>query len=265
MTLAQLKVRADALKIGGRVLPSNDKLEAFQTMVFDNIIQLCDPLNLAIPYQDSDIYRPINEDGDVEWFLKKPRIAEGDADYIDIDSRLETAFVYYLIALVANDEDKVVFERRADRMCVEYAVSVLKMGLPKAKEVYEEESFVTSVHFDCVGRVYQVDASFVDLVMSCLLCGQTCMVASQRKQLDLYKSYLEGEPSRPADLSALRALDRAVFLYLLDHIELVDVHGTEKLNTITTLSCEFEKISNNEPVETWVDETATRLNLELEG
>ncbi len=259
MTLVQLKEEANALKIGGRVLPSNMHLEVFQKMVFDNIIQLCDPLNLAIPYQDSDIYRPINEDGDVEWFLKKPRIAEEDADYIDIDSRLETAFVYYLIAFLAADDDRVLFERRADRMCVEYACDVLEMGLPKAKEVYEQENFVTAVRFDCVGRVYEVSRAFVDVVISCLLCGNVCMNAAQKKQLDLYKSYLDAEPVRPMDLESLRALDAAVFLHVMENMELYAAYTVDQICNITTLSSEFEKILLEEAVEPWVSEINIRL------
>ena len=263
MTLSQLKEQADALKIGGRVLPANSNLEAFQAMIFENILQLCDPLNLAIPYQDSEIYRPINEDGDVEWFLKKPRIAKENADYIDIDSRLDMAFVYYLLAFVANDDDKVIFEHRADRVCVEYAISVLQMGLSKSKEVYEEENFITAVHFDCVGKMYVVDESFIELIINCLLCENVCFDPAQKKQLDLYSGYLNGEPVRPSDLEDLRAIDATVFFYVLNHVELIEVHGVDTLNSITTLSCEFEKIVNGEAVETWVTEINTRLALEM--
>ncbi len=259
MTLAQLKERYEALKIGGRKLPIDTNLEVFQAMVFDTIVQLCDPLNLAIPYQDSDIYRPINEDGDVEWFLKKPRIAKVDADYIDIDSGLETAFVYYLIAFLANDEDKLVFERRADRMCVEYACNVLKMGLPKAKEVYEQESFLTAVHFDCVGKFYEVSNAFVDAVLNCLLCGNVCLNAAQKKELDLYKSYLAGDPVHPFDVEPLRAVDAAVFLKIMDNMDLYADYTAEQLSEATTLSCEFGKILLGEAVESWVTEMDIRL------
>lgn len=265
MTLAQLKEKVDALKIGGRVLPDNVKLETFQSMVFDHIIQLCDPLNLAIPYQDSDIVRPINDDGDGEWFLKKPRIAKEDADYIDIDSRLETAFVYYLIAFLANDNAKVGFEHRADRMCVEYAVSVLEMGLSKAKRVYEEENFLTNVRFDCVGRKYCVDVSFVETVINCLLCGKVCMDAAQKKQLELYNSYLNGNSVRPVYIESLRALDTAVFLHILDNMKKYEAYSSEKLESITTLSCEFEKIENGDSVDPWVLDVDKRLYLEMKA
>ena len=265
MTLAQLKEKADALKIGGRVLPSDVHLEYFQEMVFENIVQLCDPLNLAIPYQDSDIYRPINEDGAVEWFLRKPRIAKVDADYIDIDSRLELAFVYFLIASLANDKDKVLFEHRADRVCVEYAVHVLEMGLPKAKEVYEMESFITAVRFDCVGRKYSVDVSFIKLVIDCLLCNLVCMTASKKKQLSLYSSYLNAVSVSPLDLENLRALDGAVFLYLLDNMAEYAVYSALELANVTTLSCEFEKMTIGESVEPWVTEINKRLSLEMRG
>lgn len=265
MTLAQLKEKAIALKIGGRVLPDNVALKAFQEMIFDNIIQLCEPLNLAIPYQDSEIYRPIDEDGDVEWFLKKPRIAEDDVDYIDIDSRLETAFVYYLIAFVANDTEKLIFERKADRMCVEYASDVLKMGLPRAKEVYEQESFVTSVRFDCVGRVYVVDSAFIDVVISCLLCGNVCMNAAQKKQLELYKIYLDNGAIRPMDVEALHALDRGVFLHLMDNMTDFASYSAEELSKVTTLFCEFENILNGDTVAAWITDIDTRLSLEIKG
>jgi len=262
MTLAQLKQKASALKIGGRVLPSDVQLETFQEMIFDSIIQLCEPLNLAIPYQDSDIYSPIKEDGAIEWFLKKPRIAKEDADYIDIDSGLELAFVYYLIAFVANDNDKVNFEQKAERVCVEYAVSVLEMGLPRAKEVYEEESYITSVRFDCVGKYYEVNVSFVLEVISCLLFHNVCMNASYKKQIERYKLYLQGASMRPSDLSSLRALDRAIFLYVMNNMEEYSSCSDEMLSSITTLSCELGKLFRGESVEPWVEEIDKRLGIE---
>ena len=265
MTLAQLKEQADALKIGGRVLPDNLKLEAFQSMIFDDIIQLCDPLNLAIPYRDSNIIRPINEDGNYEWFLKKPRVATLDTDYIDIDSRLDMAFVYYLLAFVANDDDRVIFELRADRVCIEYACNVLRMGLSKSKEVYEEESFLTSVRFDCVGRMYYVDETFVDLVISCLLCGNPCMVSAQKKQLELYKTYLTGASMCPTDVEALRALDTAIFMYLFNNMGEFTSYSVDELAGITTLTCELEKLGRGEEVEDWVKEIDTRLALYMKG
>jgi len=263
MTLMQLKEYVEALKIGGRVLPNDASLETFQKMVFDHIVQLCDPLNLAIPYQDSDIVRPINEDGPGEWFLKKPRIAKIDADYIDIDSGLETAFVYYMIAFVANDKDKVVFEQKADRMCIEYAVSVLDMGLPKAKEVYELDGFILSVSFDCVGRKYTVDLSYVELLIAYLL-GNTVVTGNTKTQMDLYALYLTGGSISPLYLEKLRALDSAVFLYLLYHFAEYTVYPATELEKITTLFDEFKKCSSGS-IEIWVAELDKRLALDMEG
>ena len=78
--------------------------------------------------------------------------------------------------------------------------------------------------------------------------------------------------SRPAALAillvvapALRALDIAVFLHLLNNMDDFLTYSTEALGNITTLSCEFEKIANGEAVEDWVTEIDTRLNLEFKG
>lgn len=261
MTLAELKAKAEAVKIGGRLPLDNAKMPVYQEMVFDFVTQLCAPLNLAIPYQDRDIYRFIEEDeAGVEWFVKQPRIALDDADYIDIDSRLDMAFVYALAAFMAADADRVLLEQKAERICVEYACASLKMGLPKAKEVYEQERFVQAVQFDCVGRVYTVDAVFVDTVIACLLCGNVCMNAAQARQLDAYRRYLADTASvQPVEMEALRALDAAVFTYLVNHAEKFAAYGDTALSRVTTLYCEFEKLAQGKTVEPWVQQIDTRL------
>lgn len=260
MTLAQLKTKSEALKIGGRVLPSDEALEAYQEMIFDHVFQLCDPLNLAIPYADSDVYRAIHEDGDVEWFLKKPRIATVDADYIDIDSRLDMAFVYYLTAFVANDKEKLMFEQKADRVCVEYACHVVNMGLPRAKEIYMQESFITAVHFDCMGRYYSVDDAFIDVVFDCLLEGDSknsTMNASYAGQLDKYKAYLAGEAVKPVDLDAMRAVDATVYLRILNNYEDFAIYDAAALSKITTIYAALDDENHQD----WVDALSKRLFL----
>ena len=259
MTLGELKQKADALKIGGRVLPENAKLEVVQEFAYDNILQICDPLNLAIPYRDNDIRRPV--DNVEEWYIREPLIAKEDEDYIDIDSRLDMAFLYYFVAFFANDEEKGMFEYRANRACLEYACSVLDMGLPKAKEVYELESFVTNVRFDCIGKMYIVDEDFVKLVIDCLLCNGVCMNSAENKRLELYKSYLNEASIKPALFASVRAIDIAVFLYIMNHIEEYKAYSATQLSKVTTLSCEFEKLANGEAVEPWVLDLDKRLYL----
>lgn len=259
MTLSELKLKADALKIGGRVLPDNSKFKVVQDFAFDNILQICDPLNLAIPYRDNNILRPV--DNIDEWYLRAPNIAKEDGDYIDIDSRLDMAFVYYVAAFFANDEEKVVFEHRANRACLEYACSVLDMGLPKAKEVYELESFVTNVRFDCVGKMYIIDEDFVKLVIECLLCNGVCMNSAENKRLEFYKIYLAGGSIKPVDFDSVRAIDIAVFLYIMNNLEEYKAYSAEQLSRVTTLSCEFEKLANGEAVEQWVLDLDKRLYL----
>jgi len=266
MTLAELREKANGIKIGGRVLPTD--LSVFQDAVFNSITQLCTPLNLLIPYEDRDILAFVGEDREcqsVKWYLKKPIIAKSDSEYIDIDSRLDMAFVYLLAAFVAVDSDRVRFEQLAERICVEYACSVDAMGFAKAKEVYCLESFVTAVRFDCVGRYYVIDSDFIELVVSCLLCGNACGDAASFERLELYKRYLDGESVRPTELQNLQALDRGVFLYIMNNLEEFSKYSAEQLSKITTLSCEFEKLANGESVEEWVLEIDKRLYLEIGG
>jgi len=262
MTLAGLKSKAEAVKIGGRKIPDNAMLETYQEMAFDYITQLCSPLNLTISYQDSDIARFVEEDDEgVEWFLKKPVIAKADGDYIDIDSRLDMAFVYAMVSFLATDGDKVLLDQKAERACVEYACNVLGMGLSKAKEVYEEESFITGVRFDCVGKVYEVESAFIDLIFDCLLCGQTCMNAAEAKVLDMYRKYLEGESVRPVDLGRLRAVDIAVFDHVLSSPEILENYSAEQLNKVTSVFCELGTVADSGVVEPWVIETDRRYSL----
>lgn len=263
MTLAELRSKADSIKIGGRVLPAN--LSVFQEAIFATITQLCSPLNLLIPYRDKDLLTFVGEDDEcknTKWYLRKPIIAKEDSEYIDIDSRLDMAFVYLLAAYVAADSDRVRFEQLAERICVEYACSVDAMGFAKAKEVYGLESFITDVRFDCVGRFYIVDADFVKLVIDCLLCGNVCMDAAKYERLQLYKQYLAGESIRPIEIPNLQALDRAVFLYIMNNLEAFSAYSASDLSRVTTLSCEFEKLANGESVEPWVLEIDKRLALE---
>lgn len=265
MTLAELRTQVDDVKIGGRVPLDNAKLQAYQTMAFDTLTQLCYPLNLAIPYQDKDIYRFIENVDGVEWFLKKPRIASEDADFVDIDSRLEMALVYLIAAFMAADEYRAAFELRAERICVNYACEVLKMGWPKAKEVYEQESFLTGVRFDCLGQVYQVSLSFVQSVIGCLLCGSVCLNAASKKQLDLYKGYLAGDPVRPVDLETFRAIDIAVFMYLTDNMADYTDYSAEELSTVTTLFCEFQNILDGLQVDGWITDMNKRIEIDMKG
>lgn len=265
MTLAELITQVEAVKIGGRLPLTADKRALYQSMAFDAVTQLCYPLNLSIPYQDKDIYRYIDAIDGVEWFLKKPRIAQNDTDFIDIDSRLDLALVYQFAAYMAADNDRAVLELRAERICVEYACEVLKMGLSKSKEVYEQESFLSGVRFDCLGQVYTVQYSFIRAVIDCLLCGSVCLNAAEKKQLDIYKGYLDGEPVPPVDLDSFRAIDIAVFMEISNHIEDYGDYTTEQLSTVTTLFCEFDKIYNDEAVEDWITEMDRRIEVDMRG
>ena len=262
MTLAELRDRANSIKIGGRVLPAD--LSVFQEAIFATITQLCTPLNLLIPYRDREILTFVGEDDEcknTKWYLRKPTVAKEDSEYIDIDSRLDMAFVYLLAAYVAADSDRVRFEQLAERICVEYACSVDAMGFAKAKEVYGLESFITDVRFDCVGRFYIIDEDFVKLVIDCLLCNGVCMDFAMYDRLELYKTYLAGGSIKPMDFDSVRAIDIAVFLYIMNNLEEYKAYSAEQLSRVTTLSCEFEKLANGEAVEQWVLDLDKRLYL----
>jgi hypothetical protein len=259
MTLAELKSKADKVKLSGRVVPDNLTMVVYQEMVFDKITQLCEPLNLAIPYQDSNIYRHIEyDDIGTEWLLKKPTIANNDGDYIDIDSRLELAFIYYTASLFAVDKDRAELEYRADRICYEYSAEVLRMGFPRAKEVYEMESFIDSVWFDCVGRRYGVESSFITTLIDCMLCGNVCHNAHTAKQINLYKSYIAGESINPLYIEQMRAIDREVFNTILNDQTMFTKYTPAQLSSVTTLWCSMVKIDDGVAVDTFADETNKR-------
>jgi hypothetical protein len=265
MTLAQLQDKVDAVKIAGRLPLSDAKMEVYQAMAFDFVTQLCYPLNLAIPYQDRETYRFMENENGVAWFLKKPRIATVGTEVIDIDSRLDMALVYCIAAYIANDASRAEFEQRAERVCTEYACEVFKMGLPKAKEVYEQESYIEGVYFDCVGQVYEVSLLYVKLIIDCLLCNGACMNASQAAQLSLYRKYLAGEAIEIELVERLRAVDAAVFTYTLNHLELYEAYTAEQIGALSTIPCEFEKIAKGETVQSWVEDVDRRFSFTLKG
>ena len=62
MTLAQLKKRIQITNMQGMAELSNEKLETYQVMAFDWLLKLCEPLNLLVQYQDSNIYRVVEDD-----------------------------------------------------------------------------------------------------------------------------------------------------------------------------------------------------------
>lgn len=229
LTLAQLAERLTIVNLQGMAKLDNAKLEVYQAMAFDWMLKLCEPLNLLVPYQDNNIARTL-EDG---WFLKKPTIAKTDEEYIDIDERLEMAFIYIIVSFLAvkNGGEKR-FE--ASRLVLEYAVETNELGYSKAKEIYEQNSFITKVKYDCLGKFYEVDEDFVKLVIDCILCYGVCMRADEATQLEKYKSYLKGVVL-PLDREKLFAVDVAVFKYLMQHEELITKYSEDELNSVTTL------------------------------
>ena len=94
MTLAALKKKIETANLQGMSQLSNEQLEVYQAMAFDWMLQLCEPVNLVVPYQDENIYETLS-DG---WFMKRPIIALNDEDHIDIDERLDMAFVYIIVS-----------------------------------------------------------------------------------------------------------------------------------------------------------------------
>ena len=187
MNLEELRAAVEAVKIGGRVVPAD--LSVLQQFAYEEIMQLCYPLNLLIPYRDSSLARFAGFRDGKEWFLRSAVIARNNSDFIDIDERLEFAFVNLIAAAIATDADRVLLEQRAERICLEYACDVEKIGFAKAKELYEQESYIDGVSFSSIGKVYTIDAKFIEAVVHSLLCGVVEMSANGLHSLELYKRY----------------------------------------------------------------------------
>lgn len=244
---------------GGRA-PASLDFTTLQSRAFLELTKYCEPLNLLIAYDDRDILKIV----DSVWRLKKPLIAENDTNYIDIDERLDRAFVYMCIALSITGNgkeskiDRAEFDAMAYRECLDYAVSIGTVGYDTAKRVYEQESFVTGVEFDCLGRIYKVSSSFVDLVIDCILCGRRCMYSAESKQLELYKDYIAGTV-RAADKERLMAVDKAVFHRLMNDPEKLMKYSADDLAQATTLFCEFSKIDQGIEHSAFADVENTRM------
>jgi len=239
MTLAQLKFNIQTANMQGMAPLSNGKLEVYQQMAFDWILKLCEPLNLLISYRDKDIYRAVDDN----WYLKRPVIAKGDDEYIDIDSRLDLPFTYIIIHFLGMNEVARMKRGEAYRLVVEYSNNVSELGYSKAKRLYAQESYITAVNFDRHGKFYWVDENFVKLVVDVLLCHNRCMDSSMYTQITKYKLYLTGIVDAQ-NRESMRAVDSAVFEYLLKNPKYFNDYDAEALNNITTL---FEKLCNAEP------------------
>ena len=242
MTLSELRTEVEFANLQGMSALSNGKLEVYQNMAFNWLFSLCEPINLVVPYSDTNIYKKLN----AGWFLKKPTIAKFDDDIIDLDERLNMAFVYIIVSFLAiNSGGEKRFE--ASRLVLDYSISIDEMGYSKAKEVYEESSFITAVKFDCFGKYYQIEDGFIEKVIDCILCNGACMRVDEYKQLEKYKMYLKGDVA-PLDKEKMLALDNGVFIYLMEHLEIVRKHNEEELNSVTTRFEELCKLSNSESV-----------------
>ena len=276
LTLLDLKNKALSLNKTGRVMPNNEEMVAYQAMVWERILSLCFPLNLVVPYNDGNICKIAVYEDCTYWYSKSPVIAKVDADYIDIDSRLKEAFVFYFIAFLSlrgKDNNREEWEQRANRVCLEYSCDVSNMGIAKAKMTYEQYSGITGVKFNCNGARYEISPTLVDAVISCMLCENVCTNTSMAKQIERYKTYLSyqrkvnaGEEAvftlLPSYFSSLRALDIGLLLYLMEHMELVEKYGIEKIDRITTLSCELGKKASGEEVADWVKAVDMQLGAE---
>lgn len=255
MTLAQLKNKIKASNLQGMSELSNEQLETYQSMAFDWICKLCEPLNLVIGYQDTGIYRSLG-DG---WFLKKPVIAKSDDEYIDIDDRLEMAFVYIVVHFIGVNDNAMMKRSEASRLVLEYSIDVNELGYSKAKEVYEQESFIQAVKFDCYGKFYEVRERFVKLVVDCILCNGVCMRADEHTQLEKYKNYLNGVVL-PLDREKLKAVDTAVFNYFINDMNELVKYSEEELNSVTTRFIELCKVGTGENVDADVISLDKRLS-----
>ena len=243
MTLAQLKFNIESANLQGMAPLSTAQLEVYQQMAFDWICKLCEPLNLLIGYQDTGIYRSLG-DG---WFLKKPIIAQSDDEYIDIDDRLDLAFIYIIIHFIGVNDNAIIKRNEASRLALEYSIDINELGYSKAKRVYEQESFITVVKFDCFGKFYEVCEDFVKTVIDCILCKGVCMRADEHKQLEKYKTYLNGVVN-PNNREKMRAIDNAVFVYLMSDVKRFSSYSAEELGSVTTRFEELCKISTGESV-----------------
>ena len=254
MTLKQLKEQIGAINPQGMYPLTNEKLKTYQQMAFDWLLKLCEPLNLLVPYQDQNVYRAV-DDG---WFLLKPTIATEDEHFIDIDERLDLAFSYIIVHFIGMNDIAMIKRSEAYRLVLEYANNVNELGYSKAKEVYEQESFITTVKFDCFGKFYDVKSSFVKMVVDCILCNSVCMRADENKQLEKYKLYLTGVVT-PLDKERLKAVDTAVFNYLMTDMELIAKYSEEQLNSVTTRFNELCKFSEGEVVDNDIESLDRRL------
>ena len=243
MTLLSLKKAIKEIHIGGRFVADDAKLEMQQQRAFNKLFSWCEPLNLLIPFDDRDVFKIV----DSVWRLKKPLIAKFDSHYIDIDERLDMAFTYIMISLMITGNgaeskmDKAEYEEMAYREALEYAVGIEHVGYDNAKRVYEQESFIEGVEFDCLGRVYLVSSEFVTKVIDCILCGRQCLNSAESKQLEIYKAYIAGTV-RAVDKEKLLAVDKAVFHRLMNDEEKILKYDSKDLALCTTLFCEFSKI-----------------------
>jgi hypothetical protein len=260
MTLAELKADMRSIHPGGRYMADDGMLKVHQKRAFSKLFEWCEPLNLLIAYDDRDIAKIV----DSVWRLKKPLIAESLEAYIDIDERLDTAFTYLMISLLItgngaeSKRDKAEFEEMAYREALEYAISVQTVGYDNAKRVYEQESFIEGVEFDCLGRVYLVSRAFVDKVIDCILCGRQCLSSAEAKQLELYKKYIAKEV-RAVDKEKLSAVDKAVFHRLVNDPERLAKYSNEDLAKCSTLFCEFSKLDQDGAVDEWVNIESKRM------
>jgi len=241
MTLAQLKFKIASANLQGMYPLDNDKLEVYQQMAFDWLCKLCEPLNLVVGYQDSSLYRSLG-DG---WFLKKPVIAQEDDEYIDIDDRLDLAFTYIIIYFIGVNDNAMMKRNEASRLALEYATDVNELGYSKAKEVYEHKSFINGVKFDCFGKFYDVDERFVKMVIDCILCNGACVQGYEYSYIQKYKDYLNGVV-KPLDREKMKAVDSAVFLYLMKNMDLIREYSEEALSSVTTRFDELCKIGSDD-------------------
>lgn len=240
MTLALLKTSIQAVNLQGFAPLKNEQLEVYQQMAFDWICKLCEPLNLLISYRDTAIYRPVG-DG---WYLKKPMIAKNDDEYIDIDERLNMAFIYIIVHFIGSNENSMMKRSEASSLILAYSITVSEMGYTKAKQVYEQESFITNVKFDCFGKYYEVCPEFIKTAISCIIECKACMRVEEAKQIEKYKQYLNGVVL-PLDREKLVALDSAIFTYLMKNIELISKYSEEQLNSVSTRFIELCKIGTD--------------------
>ena len=70
------------------------------------------------------------------------------------------------------------------------------------------------------------------------------MGSAESKQLELYKSYIDGTV-RAGDKEKLLAVDKAVFYRLMNDVEKLTKYSSEDLANCSTLFCEFSKIDQS--------------------